>query len=767
MPNIWSKKYRTWGTLALLTAFIGIGDISRPIDLFFDAFHAKFNRQAASGETVIIGVDDAAIDSFGEWPWSGDQFGKLTEDLFAAGADNVFFSNDFHSMDDADATAFADILRTYPQQVFLGATKDDFAGGKRDLLPHPALQEHAGIVSVTRYIKFWNGVEDVEYATRFGDETVPSLEAQLSGVKGSVEERFPINYSYQVGTIPYFSASQVASIRAAGNTPLDGKNVIVGLNSHDLTKSMVVLGQTQEPPVFVLALGAETLLGGRPLILGWLPVWLLACCMAFPILTREKWEHSVAAGYASLALLSIAPVILGRLGVSIQVSPAFLLIFFAATSANWRRFANRQRSTGSTNPISGLQTVNAIRHDDRKENRLVVAARIRRYTEIVSALANDGERAFVQEIIKRLNLCIGDNTLLHGDDGSFYWLADSNAAQELDDAFRAMTVIFRSPIKLGDETFDVDISFGTDQEFEVNLSQRFVTALAAACEAEQHEVCWKQHDPTQRAQRTLELTFRGELDRALLLGNIWVALQPQVCLKTGKLVGCEALARWTHETRGPIPPDMFIAMAERNNCIDVLTDFIMDESLKAAAEAQKFQPDLAVSVNISPRLLSNADLYDKVESSLKRHGFNPQHLNLEITESERVVHNQETADLMRRFRELGAGLSIDDYGTGLSTLEYLRKIPGTELKIDRSFTCDITTSKQDQTVIRSTIELAHALGMTAVVEGVETQESMDVCFQLGADIAQGYGISRPLPASDFIEWAKEFDKISENFKVAC
>ena len=229
---------------------------------------------------------------------------------------------------------------------------------------------------------------------------------------------------------------------------------------------------------------------------------------------------------------------------------------------------------------------------------------------------------------------------------------------------------------------------------------------------------------------------------------MWVAYQPQVDLATGLTRGAEALARWTHPEKGPISPSEFVGAAEQNDRIEKLTFFVLDRAIAAAAKVNREHGAFDMAVNLSARVLSDRLLPSRVQALLDRHHLDPARLTLELTETATLASDGSDIDPLIRLRDLGIRISIDDYGTGLSTLEYLKKIPAGEIKIDQSFIKSMRDNRSDLVMVQSTIALAHSLGRTVVAEGVETRETFDMLVAMKCDIAQGFLIGRPSSVND-------------------
>jgi EAL domain-containing protein (putative c-di-GMP-specific phosphodiesterase class I) len=236
----------------------------------------------------------------------------------------------------------------------------------------------------------------------------------------------------------------------------------------------------------------------------------------------------------------------------------------------------------------------------------------------------------------------------------------------------------------------------------------------------------------------------SQLDEAIDRGEVWVAYQPKLDIATKQIVGAEALARWTHPEKGPIAASEFVAAAEQHNRIGKLTDFVIEKAVSAAAQINKRSTEFDVAVNLSARLLSDKGFTLRLSALLARHGLPPNRLTLELTETAALADSGEALDMINRLRDLGINIAIDDYGTGQSTLDYLKKIPANEIKIDQSFVTGIVDNRSDRLMVQSTIELAHSLGRKVVAEGVEHRDILDLLTQLDCDIAQGFAVGRPM-----------------------
>lgn len=251
-----------------------------------------------------------------------------------------------------------------------------------------------------------------------------------------------------------------------------------------------------------------------------------------------------------------------------------------------------------------------------------------------------------------------------------------------------------------------------------------------------------------------KLILMGELRRAIDNGDLALHYQPKVMLATGDIIGVEALVRWNHSTFGLMPPEDFIPLAERTGLIRPLTQWVLNEALQQCSKWHRDGMPVSISVNLSSVDVIDVDLPDTVAGMLAAHDIDSKYLKLELIESAFMGDQQRAFEILTRLSEMGVKLSIDDFGTGYSSLSYLTKLPVDEIKIDKSFVMIMEDSKQDATIVRATIDLAHNLGLSIVAEGVCNKSIYEHLIELRCDIGQGFYISEPKNAADFMDWLK-------------
>jgi diguanylate cyclase (GGDEF)-like protein len=251
------------------------------------------------------------------------------------------------------------------------------------------------------------------------------------------------------------------------------------------------------------------------------------------------------------------------------------------------------------------------------------------------------------------------------------------------------------------------------------------------------------------------LALVADLRRALDEDGLSLHYQPKLELATGRVIGVEALLRWQHPEYGAIPPDQAVELAEQTGLIQRLTLWVIDRAVRQCAEWGLHGLDLEVAVNLSMYNLRNNEIVDTVRESTARHDLPPRRLAMEITENAMMSNPAAAVEVLSSLDAMGVRLAVDDFGTGFSSLAYLKRLPVDELKIDKSFVTDLTRNENDLLIVRSTIELAHNLGLTVVAEGVEDAPTWERLKTLNCDAAQGYYMSRPQEPNALARWLKE------------
>ncbi len=311
------------------------------------------------------------------------------------------------------------------------------------------------------------------------------------------------------------------------------------------------------------------------------------------------------------------------------------------------------------------------------------------------------------------------------------------------------------PLVLGEHKVDMGAGIGIAcwPQHAEDEDTLLVHAEMAMYEAKRRNNGPVAYDPAIDATSAQTLTLISELRQAVDRSELRLYLQPKLALDDRRVVGAEALVRWQHPQRGLVPPAQFIPFAEQTGFIRHLTMWVFEEAARHWQALAEEGLQLRLSVNLSTRDLLDLDLPQKFAALLARHGVAAGAFCLEITESAIMDDPQRALATLDALSAMGFKLSIDDFGTGYSSLAYLKRLPVDELKIDQSFVRNMQSDRDDEMIVRSTIDLAHNLGIMVVAEGVETAEAWNLLRDLKCDQAQGYHMGRPMPVSEFSAWS--------------
>ena len=295
----------------------------------------------------------------------------------------------------------------------------------------------------------------------------------------------------------------------------------------------------------------------------------------------------------------------------------------------------------------------------------------------------------------------------------------------------------------------VGYNFTTDS---INQGEELIRRAALATPEQSSMVPYAGYDNHLDTLISREVLIQRELLHALKKNQLELVYQPKLRMKDQRMIGCEALARWTHEVLGPISPGEFVPVAERSGAIEKLGNWVLDAGLEQLArwfQSGKVGADFVMALNVSAAQMMRPGFSDAVRRMLDKHSLSGYQVQLEITESMLIENVQHTISELAELRELGITIAMDDFGTGYSSLSYLKDLPLDVLKIDRSFTVNLTEDHKDQRLIQSVIAIAHTFNLRVVAEGIETEEQARLLRTMNCDIAQGYFYSRPLSVKDF------------------
>ena len=745
--------------LGLLVLLLGSGEGA---DRMLRTARDNIRSHAASGEVHIVEIDARSLREIDRWPWPRRYHGLAVDRLQAAGARSIAFDVDFSATSNpADDSAFAAALARAGGGVILPTLRQQEAAGSSnhiDNIPAIPFRDKAFMAAV-------NVAPDADGYVRnmlLGLETAgtprPSLATMLAERQAEIGRSFEIDYAIDPASIPRHSFIDLIEGRVPASA-LRGKRVLIGATAVEIWDRYAVPGHGVIPGVVIQALAAETLLAG-PVPSRGSALWpLLLAFLLIALTVRSGHRRKRAAAFAAGSLLVMAlPLATEQwLALSFPLAPTLAALAAAGLGALAFHAANRYRGRALLDQATGLPNLAALEAKAAKQSSpLIVVARIDRFAAIAAGLGPAATVNLIHRVADRLGF--GDSRPIYRiDEGGLAWIEDRDEPEELEQKLEALVALMRSPVDCG-RLVDVTLSFGIAGFAEAGLGQQAANAALAAVHAAREGRGWERFSADQSEETDWHLSLLGELDAAMAAGQVWNAYQPQLDIASGRVTGVEALVRWDHPERGPIGPNQFIPLVEEHGRARHLTAHVFAGALRDAAGWRAAGHDITVAVNVSATLLLDSAFAAWLGKTVSEAPIPPGRIIIEVTESAAMKDSERAIAALEGWRALGLNISIDDYGTGQSSLGYLQKLPATELKIDQSFVQTVASDRRNAIMVRSTIAMAHELGMEVVAEGIEDSECLRLLTEMGCDTAQGWHIGRPMPASALADFLADRER---------
>jgi diguanylate cyclase (GGDEF)-like protein len=479
-----------------------------------------------------------------------------------------------------------------------------------------------------------------------------------------------------------------------------------------------------------------------------------------PVLSAELFS-------AVLAVAAVYFVVkTGTLGIVVLLAVLVIFHYLVGELLKSQHRAKELHSKATTDELTGLAnrqqfstTIEAEIASAQYEGRsfAVMLIDLDHFKEINDTLGHHYGDVLLKDLGPRLAACVGTDGLvarLGGDEFAVLPGTRTDDPETLQEIASRLIECVQQPLVVDQMTLEVGASIGISR-FPLDgndASSLLRRADIAMYKAKEDHSNYKLYEAEMDRYSVRRLTVLSDFRRALKSEEFVVHYQPIVHLRGREVHGAEALVRWEHPDMGLVPPADFIPIAEQSGLIGSLTRYVLERSIAQTAQWRRAGTELAVSVNLSMRDLLDRDLPGEIECMLDTYGLPAEALKVEITESMIMSDPERAREIVLKLRESGLRISVDDFGTGYSSLANLKSLPITELKIDRSFVFTMLEDESDLIIVRSTINLGHDLGLKVVAEGVEDERTMNQLELLGCDLAQGYHLSRPLPAAAFAEW---------------
>jgi EAL domain-containing protein (putative c-di-GMP-specific phosphodiesterase class I)/CHASE2 domain-containing sensor protein len=720
----------------------------------------QIRSHSASGEVHIVEIDAASLAEIGRWPWSRSIYAAAIDRLREAGVRSIALDVDFSATSEpAEDATLAAALERAGNSVILPTFRQAAGGSGTGQLESVPAKPFAGkgFLAAVNVLPDGDGyVRTMPLGVETHGTPRPSLANMVAEQTGQVGRGFDIDYSINPASIPRHSLVHLVRGRIPDRV-LAGKRVMIGATAIELQDRHLVPRHGVIPGVVIQALAGETLLAG-PVPQRWSGLWplllaLLGIAVAVGQGSRVRRMALFGAAAAGVLILPLATE--AAFAATMPIAPALAALLTAALLGGAAFLVDRYRNSAQSDAETGLPNLLALEAAAAEQGAInIVVARIDGFATIASGLGPAATASLVLRVADRLRLANAERAIYRIDDASLAWIETPADEPSLEDRIDAVSAVMRQPIDCG-RPVDVLLAFGLAAGGEHEARQLAANATLAAQHAAKKGARWSRFTEEDSAAADWRLSLLGELDHALASGQLWNAYQPKLDLRTGAIVGAEALVRWHHPQRGPIEPDAFIPIVEENGRARDLTAYVLNLAIDDALHWSRNGFNIGVAVNVSAALLADHEFIEMVAQILQSSRLPNSRVTIEVTETAAMANPDRAIAALESWRRHGVNISIDDYGTGQSSLGYLQKLPATELKVDKSFVQTMADDPRNAIMVKSTVVLAHELGMRVVAEGIEDRQCLHLLRDMGCDYGQGYFIGRPMSADALADYLIE------------
>lgn len=749
-----SERLRHAAIAIGLAVLVGVTTILRPIDISVWSLQSKMFERQASGDIVFVEVDRSsgttARDSIN---------GKLAtalRNIDRSGADQIYIDLPLERSDSTadDEALHNELYRLSGKVVLTTILHPEFEGNERTAKTAPYFSSGLQKISGDYRTDFLSFVWTIDATHSSAGETLPSLwrvvaSDQSMPLATRDATAIEVDYSISPNTIPHFALSDFLDLTQPSVPALTGRSVIIGLST-SRSEGVKFPGEGAIPSSYVHLLAAETARNGHGQFWDWR--WgvaifstLLLCCITFSSGLRSR---RILYGMWSVAIVAL---VVGTAWFAARAMFAETLSI-ALMFGSLRGVANFKRRHLFIEPRSQLPNFAALRRDLSGEinyQEMIVIAKVARLDSIFATLTQAEQGIYLRQVASRLAL--GDaGASVYYDGGKYFALpllrADYGDIQTHLEGLRAVA---SQSVYVGDRSLDVLLTIGVDDTPAKSGNSRLSSAIAAADQArEAYRPIFIVSEMSADVEEW-DYSLQARLETALSEDRIAIKLQPQIDLKSGKIIGAESLARWVDKEHGDVAPSRFIIQCERAGRLDELTRRILQKSLNAseALNRQGLRPN--VSINVSAIQFVDHRIADLFETELLSRPIDPKTLTIEVTETARIEDMDAARSAIERIKGLGVKFSIDDFGVASANLETLFELPFDEIKIDRLFVEPLLRSSVARAIVFNVVRMAKDAGMISVAEGIEDRETLTLLRDSGCDTGQGFFISRPLPIAGF------------------
>ncbi|MBO0748914.1 MAG: EAL domain-containing protein [Porphyrobacter sp.] len=738
----------------VIAMVIGVLGVVEPLNGLIWAAQSRALQHQASGQIVFIGADSAAPGEIGARAELADLIDRLT----AAGAKRIFVDVDLEQPGSPQEDARLNRAATQSGRTMFVDRYATRGASARMISPSPTVSRGVPAAVRKERVELLGYIWTAPYSVQVGGVSHPSLPAALAEREGPPDEDFHIDYSTSYSSIPSFTLQEAHQLLADpphARTFL-GKSIVIGTVPREGAAFAAIPGFRRVPESYVGIFGAETLRRGAFRTIGWyIPLALVALFLSLACLvpSRSVRRAGYVAATAALPTLLFASI---GFGFAAQLPEALVLLLAYGVLRSWTRFYRRAPLVHS---LSGLPTFERLERDlarlHSETPSAVVVAKVHRFDEVLASLPRTKHGEYMQLIAGRLRVADESLTIYSG--GRYFaWLQECESREQLYAHLVGLRSLFASALRIGDLSIDVGITFGADASDDAPAARRISSALAAVDKTSEASNSVIFADQATDEERLWNISLQARLDEAMKTGEIYLVYQPQFDLKTGRMFGAEALARWDDPERGQISPSYFVEQCEQAGRMQALTRKVFADALTAVSRSPFGTVDFNLSMNVSATMLNDYEVVRLLEENLSVSRMSPANVTIEMTETARIADLQRAGLVMGQLKRLGVRLSADDFGVGAASFEPFLQLPFDELKIDRLFVARIESDRKARKIVEHLVNLGRELDILVLAEGVEDQATFEILKALGCPAAQGYKLGRPTSLENvYHSWLKE------------
>lgn len=742
-----------------------------PLDNALSAVRFQLVQRDPTGGIVVAEIDRQTLAAAGEWPWPRERFAIAINHLLGAGANLIGFDVDFSARSDNDSDAsLQSAIAAAAGKIVLPTFVQ--SGSEKETTPLAAISEDAILAGVNvqldpdgRVRRYWRGFQhSASYRA--------SMASTLAGAPYGDSTHFLVDFGIRADKIDKISFEDIYTGRF-NPARVRGKTILIGATALELRDNFTTPLRPATPGVMVHALAYESLKQGRALLAPSNPVVLaiavLALLLTWPRrapfhLTRELVRHGAVAAVVLLAPIALQAAVPVSVSVGLALFAQAISIAVGIRRELSRRTEEliRQREAHLAfvaihDPETQLPNRRALTEEIGRQIAsatggavMVMVIGIERFPILRGAIGYAEANKVVCSLADLIGSWLGQEQVFHISTSMLGVVMRCDTAADARATCEALLTSLETTARFDGKEIDTHVRLGVaiDASPAVAPEKLLEQASIAIDQARIQNRRLLVFNEQEMIDPALQLTMVADVAKGLSLGQFSLVYQAKVGCSDGKIVGAEVLVRWRHPLHGLIPPSLFIPVTEETGAIDDVTRWVLDRAIADRPVMSAAGLDIPISINVSGRLLSDQAFARHVIETVTRSGA---HIYAEITETAIIADPEAAIASVAAWRSAGVRISVDDYGSGLSSLSYLKQLAADELKIDRSLVVACPRSARDRLILKSTIDLAHGLGMSVVAEGVEDELVRVLLASMGCDQVQGYRFSRPAPLDDFLQ----------------